>query len=380
MNKKMKRNMIKILTGTAVVTTVCIGNPVHKDVLGDVNQPNKSVTSINSSSIENEIKFGIKVFKEIDTSYKQIFRKRTYEDATNPGWERYDEIDKNKYPREKLTIKSGFNKLAGFLYGSENTNGLIVISLGTEESEDGKLSIIKYFVDHNWKVLVYDYTGCYASEGDSMIGYQQMPKDLDAVLNYVEHSNRFNNVPVVLFGHSLGGYTSASSLQYGHKVKGAIIGSGFDSPRQVWVDSTIMYQKLFGKSPEEVEKYAKYADFYITFKSKGNADFSAVDGINSTNVPVLVLSGSNDEMYEKKMSEIYIKRDKITNPNCEFKLMEKEKHNTHNDFWYTDAAVDYRAKVDNKEITENINRELYNEIDAELLDYVNNFCLKAVSK
>ncbi|WP_294352265.1 hypothetical protein [uncultured Clostridium sp.] len=59
----------------------------------------------------------------------------------------------------------------------------------------------------------------------------------------------------------------------------------------MWIDSA----RLFNK--ENGEELAPYADIYINLKNGPLADFSAIDGINSTDAPVMVISGSNEEVY-----------------------------------------------------------------------------------
>ncbi|MDF2543864.1 MAG: dipeptidyl aminopeptidase/acylaminoacyl-peptidase-like protein [Herbinix sp.] len=54
----------------------------------------------------------------------------------------------------------------GYLYGLNNTKGLIIVSPGHRDTNDIKLPEITYFVNKGWMVLCYDYTGCYRSEGD----------------------------------------------------------------------------------------------------------------------------------------------------------------------------------------------------------------------
>ena len=44
-----------------------------------------------------------------------------------------------KYPREKFEIASGKNTLSAWLYGKENTKGLIVVAPGHRDSNDKKL-------------------------------------------------------------------------------------------------------------------------------------------------------------------------------------------------------------------------------------------------
>lgn len=376
MRKGMKNKLAVVLAGITAISTVTMINSTSKYAFADTEYSeniSKSACEVNND-FKEQVDFSINAFKNIDAAYKNMFGRIDHSDNPSSTMYSYDEIDTKKYPREKLLIPSGKNKLAGFLYGAENTKGLIVISLGMHGSDESKLIEMEYFVDHGWKVLIYDYTGTYASEGENMGGYYQMPRDLDAVLTYVEKDRRFRNVPIMLFGHSLGGYTTGASLQYGHNVKAAVVGSAFDTPRQVWVDSTTMYSGEIG------ERLAPYADLYITLASQGMADFSAVDGINSVDCPVLVLSGSAEEVYSSHVSEVYAKRNKITNLNCEFKLIDTEKHNTHNGYWYTDAAVDYQEKVDKNEIEGTVDKALYNEHDLEMMDYINDFYLRALKK
>lgn len=73
------------------------------------------------------------------------------------------------------------------------------------------------------------------------------------------------------------------------------------------------------------------------------AYISAVDGINSVDIPVLVISGTEDEYYGGA-SPIYDKREEISNPNCTCILLEGEGHydyflsdkalNWHNNYWW----------------------------------------------
>lgn len=93
-----------------------------------------------------------------------------------------------------------------------------------------------------------------------MRGYTQSVHDLDAVLNFVEGSSSFNHIPVVLFGHSLGGYASAAVLQFGHTVDAAIIASGFDTPKEQWLYSIERYTGAFHYPLEP------FTRLFLTFK------------------------------------------------------------------------------------------------------------------
>ena len=139
----------------------------------------------------------------IGIAHKVVFGRMDYDRYDSEHYLLYSDIDKEQYPRKTLQIQSGENVLTGYLYGEDNSNGLIIISPGHGDANDIKLYEITYFVDNDWKVLCYDYTGSYSSQGSSMVGYTQSVHDLDNVLKYVESDDDYQNIPIVLFGHSL---------------------------------------------------------------------------------------------------------------------------------------------------------------------------------
>ncbi len=319
------------------------------------------------------IVFSACAFIGINIAYNKVFSRADYSEYNTDYFYTYDEIDKEKYPRELLSIRSGTNMLTGYLYGLGNTQGLIIVSPGHRDANDIKLPDITYFVDHGWMVLCYDYTGCYKSKGKSMVGYVQAPADLDAVLTYVENDNRFAKLPVLLFGHSLGAYASAAVLQYKHNVSAVLAASGFDDPKEQWEYSIKRFTGIAGGL------LAPYAGIMMDVKFGKKAHFSAIDGINSTDIPVLLLSGTTDEYYGN-VSSIYVHRDRITNPKCTIRLMDKENHHGHYDYFLTDAAVQYQNNVKAGKVSGKINKFLYLEEDPELMDYINEFYLNAISK
>lgn len=139
----------------------------------------------------------------------------------------YDDV-KHEYPRKTILFESGKNTLSAYLYGEGNEKGIIVVAPGHSDSNDIKL----YEIRHS--VICFDYTGCYTSEGDSFGEYTQAVYDLDALLNYVENNDEFEDKQINLFGHSLGGYAVAAVLGMEHNVKAVVVASGFDTPEEQW--------------------------------------------------------------------------------------------------------------------------------------------------
>jgi pimeloyl-ACP methyl ester carboxylesterase len=221
-------------------------------------------------------------------------------------------------------------------------------------------------------VLCYDYTGYYSSEGKNMTDYTQAVRDLDAVLTYLETSNRFNQIPILLYGHSLGAYVSAAVLIFHHKITAVVAASGFDKPVEQWNYSVKRFSGRLGTILG-----AMAAIYLRVVFGKDTVRFSAVDGINSTNIPVLVISGTEDVFYGGK-SPVYIKQDKITNPNCRYILMDQERHNGHCDYMLTDRALDYKKLCQENKIS-SVDKWLIMESDQHYFDQVHAFFLSASS-
>lgn len=298
------------------------------------------------------------IFCGIVIAHSIVFSRADYNEYASDYYLIYDDVSE-EYPREKFTVHSGDNDISAFLYGEENEKGIIIIAPGHRDANDIKLYEVRYFVDAGYSVISFDYTGCYTSEGKSMVGYSQSVYDLDALLDYVENDNQFGGKPIFLFGHSMGGYAVAAELQFGHDIKAAVVASGFDTPEEQWQYS--------------IKRYTRFAypiikplnSLYINLKYGENKDLSAIKGINSVDIPVLVFSAEDDMFYGGK-SPIFDKRDEITNPNCTLILMDEENHNGHYDYFLTDAALDYQASKP----TVNIDKELYMEHDESLMKMI----------
>ena len=126
-----------------------------------------------------------------------VMSKCTYDEYDSEKQLVYDEVAAD-YPREKFQVTSGDNILSAYLYGKDNTKGLIVVSPGHRDANDVKLYEIRYFVDAGYQVICFDYTGCYTSEGDTFGKYTQAVYDLDAVLTYCDNNEAFSGRPFLL--------------------------------------------------------------------------------------------------------------------------------------------------------------------------------------
>ena len=183
-------------------------------------------------------------------------------------------------------------KLTGYLYTSEeNPHGIIVMAHGFGGGgHNSYMDCANYFAQHGYCVFAYDATGNDESEGDGVGGLPQGVIDLDYAIAFVEESGNFPDLPIVLFGHSWGGYSVCSVLTYHPEVKAVIACSGFNSSSGMFeaegkkqAGSGIYLMLPFVKLHERM-KYGRYASN------------TAMDGFSESDAAVMILHSSDDEV------------------------------------------------------------------------------------
>lgn len=310
------------------------------------------------------VSFSVISFILVKVNFDDVFSRTVLDEMT--AYLRYSDI-KDEYPREMLSFMSGDNKLQGYLYGSENTKGLVVISHGLGGGAENYTAETKRFVDEGYRVFGYDNTGCYNSEGDNCVGLVQSVIDLDAALTYIEQEDRFKDLPILLYGHSWGGYAVTAIFNYDHNITASVSVAGFNKPMQMIIEWARGMMGGFA--------YVEYPYIWLYQKTVfGNdLEITAVGGINKTDTPILLLHGNGDKTIGINESAIMAYRDQITNPNVQYKICDKENQNGHNSLFHSAESLEYaeqRNKVYEKlyseydgDIPEEVRRSFYGECD-----------------
>lgn len=240
---------------------------------------------------------------------------------------------------EPLSFQSGKNTLRGDLFGQKNRKGLLILSHGIGGGAEDYLAEIVYFVDHGWKVLAFDNTGSYRSEGKGTRGMAQSAIDLKAALDYAQRDSALKDLPVVLYGHSWGGYAVAAVLGGDHKIAAAVSVSGYERPMSILMEQA---ERMMG--PFARVEYP-YIWIYNRILFGGDADRSAISAINATDTPILILHGSGDEAIDPDGASILARRDRITNPGAEYMIRNEEGQNGHNTLLVSSAAAIYQQEI-----------------------------------
>ncbi len=323
-----------------------------------------------------------------------IMQKNFYrgEYSTYPVADYFYDHYKDAYPRRNVSFYSGKNRLQGYIFGEENTKGLLVFAHGIHSGHESYIQEILWMVDHGWRVFAYDATGSCTSEGKGTTGLVQSALDLDAALTYIESDETLNKLPVCLMGHSWGGYAVAAGLYFDHNVKASASIAGYSDSVQMMM--SFVTDKM-GKATVLLHPFA-YLENRILFGKY--ATLTAVDGINRANIPVMLVHGTADELVHYDSTGIVAHKNEITNPNVVIYSMSDAGQDGHSTIFHNKESVNEIARINaclaelqqkyGKDIPDeerlkvfaDADLDLYNLPNDKLLGDINEFFERAIAK
>jgi pimeloyl-ACP methyl ester carboxylesterase len=300
-------------------------------------------------------------------------------------WVRFDDVD--GYERRVTNFYSGENKLQAYIYGEENDIGLIVMSHGIDWSAENYFAETMYFVDMGWRVFVFNNTGRHSSEGRGTMSIQQSVLDLDAALTYIEDQNW--GLPIMLYGHSQGGYAVAAVLNKEHNINAVVSLAGFSTPVRVMHE---VARDHIGLGIIATLGYP-HTWIYNQLRFGRSANISAIDGINSGTVPVMIIHGTEDHLISYNGASIIAQRNKITNPNAVFVSRDISPNNGHSNLLRSpetalyivemNAAIDAMLDEYNGNTPDDILLRIFNDfkdrinvLDTERINEINDFFME----
>lgn len=196
--------------------------------------------------------------------------------------------------RERYTFPSDKGQmLTGYRYYHEGVEarGVVVIAHGFGGGGHRHyMNIADYFAANGYVVFCYDATGNDESEGEAVGGLPQGLIDLDYALRFVKSEPAFAGLPIMLWGHSWGGYSVGSVLALHPDVKAAVIVAGFNSSmdmmetegRNIAGDAVSLI--LPALEAHEAENFGGYAAMNI------------LDGVAATDAQIMFIHGEQDQM------------------------------------------------------------------------------------
>lgn len=242
----------------------------------------------------------------------------------------------NGLKRKEFYYLAGNSTLKGYFYPT-NSRNLVVLAHGFRSGADEFLPLIKCLVDNGFCVFSFDATGCYDSPGQSLVGMCQPLVDLDNTLNFVQ-STPLKQYNLYLIGHSLGGYAVLSVLQLHPEVQGCVALAPVCDGAKVMVQKAHQYIGPIA--------HLAWPFFYILQQAAFGdyTTYNAINGINSTNVPILVVQGTKDTVVPPNTISVTAHKEKITNANATF-WERSDICSGHSNVWYSKQAASYQNEV-----------------------------------
>ncbi|MBR4223471.1 MAG: alpha/beta fold hydrolase [Oscillospiraceae bacterium] len=251
--------------------------------------------------------------------YNENFDRRfeTYE----PMAFKVEEFDGLERTRYEFTSDKG-QKLVGYLYSSgSDQHGIVVMAHGFGGGgHNSYIDVADRFARSGYYAFAYDATGNDESEGN-VGGLCQGVIDLDHAITFVENEESIPDMPIVVFGHSWGGYCAGAVLKYHPEVKAVIECSGFNA-------SSDMFE-IEGKRQAGNAIYAMlpFVELHDRIKFGSYSDDTAVDGAASSDAAVMVVHSSDDKVVPPEYGyDLYYDRFK-DDPRFTFVRLEDKGHN-----------------------------------------------------
>lgn len=292
------------------------------------------------------------------------------------------EVEECTFPSNKGQL------LAGYKYSKpeQEVRGVVVISHGFGGGgHNNYMPIVDYFASNGYLAFGYDATACDKSEGDAVGGLPQGVIDLDYALDYVKQVDEYRDLPIVLFGHSWGGYSIANVLNCHPDVSAEVIVAGFDRSADLveqWGESMV------GKVA--IKLFMPYARLYEKLKFGEYATYSALDGFANSDAGVMVLASKDDKVVlpENGYDRFYAEY----GDSQRFRFIEFEDRG-HNNLYCTEESERYWEQVDEEyaayveanggedsdEILSEFMKEHFDkskccELDSDLMSQIIEFC------
>ena len=209
-----------------------------------------------------------------------------------------------------------------YYYNNYRTDKIVLFLHGLGPGHTAYLTEIELLAKAGYKVLTLDYMGCAESQGKDMRSLNEPTRDVNDLLDYLKLDK-----PVVVVGHSLGGYTTLNIINIRKDISKAVIISGFlsiESLMKVFVKSKFIYNGI------------------VKYEKKMEPDYFSINNLEylkTTKDRIFFIQSDDDSMvpYSIALKEV----EQIDNPNIKTLRVTGKKHNPN----YSLDAVNYMNEI-----------------------------------
>lgn len=182
-------------------------------------------------------------------------------------------------------------KLVGYRYfaSDETPKGVIIFAHGFGGGgHNSYMDSAHFFASNGYNVFAYDATGNDESEGKGTLGLAQGVIDLSHAIDFVKTLPEFANLPIMLFGHSWGGYSVCNVLNFHPEVKAVVSFSGFNQSSDL---IKVQGKAMVGGA---INLLMPYVNAYESMKFGKYAKTTAMDGFANSNAGVFIVHSQDD--------------------------------------------------------------------------------------
>ncbi|MDH5474893.1 MAG: lysophospholipase [Cyclobacteriaceae bacterium] len=243
--------------------------------------------------------------------------------------------------------------LKGVDWSIDNPKAVIALVHGHGEHKMRYQHVAKFFSTHDIAMVALDLRGHGKSEGKTghTPSYDQWLSDIEHFL--MEVRNRYTEIPLILYGHSMGGNIVTNYLlrKESNDIKAAIVTDplfriAFEPPKwkimvgnlmaNIWpslTQPTGLNEEDISSDPNEVDNYKNDPLVHNKMSTRMFVDvFAAVewamDNAKKLTTPTLMMHGLADEITSSKGSEEFAQK---SNDQVTLQLWEGMCHEIHNE-------------------------------------------------
>lgn len=220
--------------------------------------------------------------------YDSIFGKR-YETSDNY---RFYLNDFEGLQADRYEFKSDDKQtIVGYRYyvGNEKPSGVVIIAHGFGGGgHNSYMDVAYYFAQNGYNVFAYDATGNDESGGKSVKGLQQGVIDLGYAIDFVKGIDELKDLPIMLFGHSWGGYSVCTVLNFHPEVKAVASISGFNNA------SDLILAQGLGMVGGAINVFMPYVNSIDNIRFGKYAKATAMGGFEKSQAGVCIVHSQDD--------------------------------------------------------------------------------------
>ena len=268
------------------------------------------------------------ISRQIEDAYKSVLFRRHDPDGSMYYFSHKD-FD-GLYKQDFSFLNRKGNKLNGAFYCYDNPipGKLLVFDHGLSNGHRSYMREIETLCRHGFFVYSFDHMGADTSEGDNVGGLLGSLADMDDCLNAIKDIPAVSGRDIYLMGHSRGGFSSLNVFPAHPEVKKVVALSAFISIGAMHKQLIPAIASPFRKTLYQLEKSC----------NPEYCDYSAIDALEKTDIPVLLIHSLDDKTVSAKFNILEIRKQLFDRENLEFVLTNGKGHDPH----YTAAASSYK--------------------------------------